>query len=631
MVNRDITPQVIGALRHNFPIETQFAVIAVTIDGKISIHASELLKPFCDKWYHDGVRSDALTAVASIAGRKRSHVAASAPTGHPSNISVGGIQSDAIQDQMATSPVEEPMGAVDAKGEHPSPSPAPAGRPRKKQRRASTDSQLQAVDPPATIQKKSRNNRKEKPEKTPHIKQEPNDLEVEEGEKDWETMDSYLNVSKDEEPLEDEPREEEVEEELPMVPLCIGDEAAVANYLWRKFVELQQLDCKVIAKAWVKVIEPKKQAHSPYNGGDATRPWWWPVDAPHKEPDHLLKNARIRVLISCISDQLVPISQLRAATDETSLRPSQKEILHEMYDVMELDQKMRAGNLDRDHVRFVRPFVKGNKRRKKRNLKNPQPASKGPLKRSNMKKEAETRSLGRRDSDMPLSDLFKTKEEDAEDAAVANHTFSPEAMELAVNSQLHPGDPHVSTLRRPSVRAIGVASQSETSEIFSSGYIPSAAVKMDPKGGDISDSSQQPFEWTPSPTTLSPVYTQITSPGISCTIIAPVQATSTCSQPTGYNFADIDTTTIYSPIVQGPIATSPNDITMLGTNDSDMFGGPVMGPSAYNSDAYTTYALQDVQAFHAYPRPPFYPDSGIQDTNMINGTNGTGFNQPTFR
>ncbi|KAF3901730.1 hypothetical protein AA313_de0200914 [Arthrobotrys entomopaga] len=530
---------------------------------------------------------------------------------------------------MATSPVEEPMSAVDAKGEHPSPpsASASAGRPKKKQRRASTDSQSQTVDTVATTQKKSSRQKKEKLEKSPHIKQEPNDIEVEDGEKDWETMDTYLNVSRDDEPPEEESREEEPEEELPMVPLCIGDEAAVANYLWRKFVELQQLDCKVIAKAWVKVIEPKKQAHSPYNGGDATRPWWWPSDAPHKEPDHLLKNARIRVLISCISDQLVPISQLRAATDETSLRPSQKEILHEMYDVMELDQKMRAGNLDRDHVRFVRPFVKGNKRRKKRTLKNPQPASRGPSKRPNIKKESENRSLGAREPEMPLSSFFKTKEEDTEDAAlVTNPAFSPEAMELAANSQLQTGESQPPTLRRASDGVIGVANRSETSEIFNNNYVPSTAVKLDSKG-DASDSSQQPFEWTPSPTTLSPVYTQITSPGISCPIIAPVQATTACTQPTAYTF---DTTTIFNPIVQGPIATSPNDITMLGTNDADMFVGPVMGGPTYNSDAYTSYALQEVQAFHTYPRP-FYPDSSIQDTNMIDGTNTNGFNQTTFR
>jgi len=56
-----------------------------------------------------------------------------------------------------------------------------------------------------------------------------------------------------------------------------------------KFDSLQQQTCKVVVKAWIKVIEPKKQTRYPYNKGNEGKPPWWPQDLRHKEPDHLVK------------------------------------------------------------------------------------------------------------------------------------------------------------------------------------------------------------------------------------------------------------------------------------------------------------------------------------------------------
>ncbi|RHZ54251.1 uncharacterized protein CDV56_107719 [Aspergillus thermomutatus] len=61
---------------------------------------------------------------------------------------------------------------------------------------------------------------------------------------------------------------------------------------------------RLIAKAFIKFIEPQKRAKHPYKSlkrlkGDpqSTKPDWWPSDVPHKEPDHLLKDQRLRLLI----------------------------------------------------------------------------------------------------------------------------------------------------------------------------------------------------------------------------------------------------------------------------------------------------------------------------------------------
>ncbi|EAW20662.1 DUF2841 domain-containing protein [Aspergillus fischeri NRRL 181] len=86
--------------------------------------------------------------------------------------------------------------------------------------------------------------------------------------------------------------------------LMIGDTAKIVAYYESCFKELRQKNCTLIAKAFIKFIEPKKRAKHPYKGlkrlkGDrqSTKPDWWPSDVPHKEPDHLLKDQRLRLLI----------------------------------------------------------------------------------------------------------------------------------------------------------------------------------------------------------------------------------------------------------------------------------------------------------------------------------------------
>jgi hypothetical protein len=204
MVNRDNTPQVLGALRHNFPIETQFAVFAVTPDGRISIHASDVLKQFCDKWYHDGVRSDALAAVSAIAGRKRSHVAISVNTAQPTATPLAEDQANAIGGQIVSPLPGDAMESSNTSVEHPSPSSTSTGRPRKKQRRVSNGSQSHTIDTPATTSQKRIRQRKvgqAKPTKaTTFIKQESNDGDGNDGEKEWENMETPITGSRDEDP-----------------------------------------------------------------------------------------------------------------------------------------------------------------------------------------------------------------------------------------------------------------------------------------------------------------------------------------------------------------------------------------------------------------------------------------------
>ena len=81
--------------------------------------------------------------------------------------------------------------------------------------------------------------------------------------------------------------------------LVISDEAGVECFYLVRFKEMQQSACKIMGKAFVKFVEPKKQSHYPYSKGDIAAPPWWPDtkgnrSVRHKEPDHLLRPGELR-------------------------------------------------------------------------------------------------------------------------------------------------------------------------------------------------------------------------------------------------------------------------------------------------------------------------------------------------
>lgn len=83
--------------------------------------------------------------------------------------------------------------------------------------------------------------------------------------------------------------------------IAVKDKDVLRRYYEKVFQNLQQTNCRVIAKAYVKLVEPRKQVNYPYNGRkivagstrqlspDETKPPWWPSGVSHREPDHLPK------------------------------------------------------------------------------------------------------------------------------------------------------------------------------------------------------------------------------------------------------------------------------------------------------------------------------------------------------
>ena len=125
--------------------------------------------------------------------------------------------------------------------------------------------------------------------------------------------------------------------------LVIGNAEEVAAFLETRFRQLQQLVCKIVAKAWIKVIEPKKQTRYPYNKGEESRPLWWPASVRHKEPDHLMKPERITLLMTMLRCGKVPTNRLELATAEVAafIPPDKTNLLREIYRVGREDERFR--------------------------------------------------------------------------------------------------------------------------------------------------------------------------------------------------------------------------------------------------------------------------------------------------
>lgn len=86
------------------------------------------------------------------------------------------------------------------------------------------------------------------------------------------------------------------------------------HYYEKVFQNLQQTNCRVLAKAYIKLVEPRKQVNYPYNGRkivagrtrqldpDETKPPWWPSGVSHREPDHLPKAGKLSSPLPCHVD-----------------------------------------------------------------------------------------------------------------------------------------------------------------------------------------------------------------------------------------------------------------------------------------------------------------------------------------
>lgn len=161
--------------------------------------------------------------------------------------------------------------------------------------------------------------------------------------------------------------------------ISVRDRDILRRYYEKVFINLQQTNCRVIAKAYIKRVEPRKQVLHPYNGRkilngntqqfhpDETKPLWWPSGVSHREPDHLPKageiarfpttsitadrqKERIRLLVHILTELRtshgITAQRLREAdqTIRRQISPVERlQILDEVYRVREEEEKFLDG------------------------------------------------------------------------------------------------------------------------------------------------------------------------------------------------------------------------------------------------------------------------------------------------
>ncbi|KAL4878761.1 hypothetical protein BJY04DRAFT_107296 [Aspergillus karnatakaensis] len=145
--------------------------------------------------------------------------------------------------------------------------------------------------------------------------------------------------------------------------LPIRNENLLRRYYEQAFASLQQTNCRILAKAYIRHVEPRKQVNYPYNGHktiagvprqfdpEETKPAWWPAGVVHREPDHLRKPDRIRLLVHILCELReshgMSVERLRDADDPIRRQISPKkhlQILNEIYRVREEEERYLAGD-----------------------------------------------------------------------------------------------------------------------------------------------------------------------------------------------------------------------------------------------------------------------------------------------
>ncbi|KAL3452849.1 hypothetical protein BJX65DRAFT_302759 [Aspergillus insuetus] len=154
-----------------------------------------------------------------------------------------------------------------------------------------------------------------------------------------------------------------------MVAMQIGDTEKLIEYYENALKHFQQINCRLIAKHFIRHIEPRKQVKHPYNGGESgnpeiTKPEWWPAEVMHKEPDHLKKQQRLQLLVHILrklgkfditAEKLEDISQdcKRSLKPEDSI-DEKMDILTEIFKVRKQEERFERGEIDADSMVYVR-------------------------------------------------------------------------------------------------------------------------------------------------------------------------------------------------------------------------------------------------------------------------------------
>ncbi|KAL5351007.1 hypothetical protein ACLOAV_004581 [Pseudogymnoascus australis] len=169
---------------------------------------------------------------------------------------------------------------------------------------------------------------------------------------------------------------------LPTHTIAIGNDDDRNNFYHKCFQDMLQSGCKVMGKAWVKLLEPRKQSTYPYTKGEEKRPPWWPATTGpnqirHKEPDHLHKRERIILLIHILSlivsqdpnsparKNKIDVAKLKRVTNramaswfadkEKPNNAKKRGHLVQLFCVLHNEERYRRGELDASAIVSISP------------------------------------------------------------------------------------------------------------------------------------------------------------------------------------------------------------------------------------------------------------------------------------
>lgn len=128
-----------------------------------------------------------------------------------------------------------------------------------------------------------------------------------------------------------------------LTQVTLPNVAARTAFFELRFGQMQQGMCKTVAKAWIKIIEPKKQTRCPYNKGEEGKPEWWPEGVRHKEPDHLMKPERHALLLTILRSPKIKVARLQLATAEVvaMIRADKVNLLMDVYRIAREEERLR--------------------------------------------------------------------------------------------------------------------------------------------------------------------------------------------------------------------------------------------------------------------------------------------------
>ncbi|KAK4218018.1 hypothetical protein QBC37DRAFT_26932 [Rhypophila decipiens] len=179
------------------------------------------------------------------------------------------------------------------------------------------------------------------------------------------------------------PREQTIPAPVRKIALRIGNSEGVWEFYLQRFRSVQQNACKLIAKAWIKAVAPKKQSTYPYTGSQI--PDWWPKPwgsteferVRHREPDHLKRHERIplcahilRLVVEPNENQHKDIRQhnltvaklekvardaLKPFLDESSTNEAKLLFLKEALKVAKMEEQYKRGEIGGSTDAYIMP------------------------------------------------------------------------------------------------------------------------------------------------------------------------------------------------------------------------------------------------------------------------------------